>query len=122
MAQQKPPQSNRPVGQKRVTINIPKELEATYANVAILSNTIAEIILDFGQVLPHMPAAQVKSRVVMSPIHAKLLHMRLGQQVANYEQQYGEIKLPQAMDIASQFFKINNPESDSKEDSNEDSG
>lgn len=111
----------RPARQKRVAINIPKDLEATYANVAILSNTIAEIILDFGQVLPHMPSASVKSRVIMSPIHAKMLHARLGQQLSNYEQQHGEIKLPQSIDLASQFFKFDPPSSDNKDDSNEES-
>lgn len=102
------PKPNRP-SKKRVTINIPKELEATYANVAILSSTLAEIVLDFGQVLPHTPTAQVKSRVIMSPVHAKMLHMRLAQQIASYEQQNGEIKLPQTLDLASQFFKFDPP-------------
>ena len=113
-------QPRQPRGQKRVTINIPKDLDATYANVAILSNTIAEIILDFGQVLPHMPTAPIKSRVIMSPIHAKMLHARLGQQLSNYEQQHGEIKLPSSLDLASQFFKFDPPQ-DNKDDDDEES-
>ncbi|MEM7331358.1 MAG: DUF3467 domain-containing protein [Chloroflexota bacterium] len=108
-------QPQRPANQKRVKINIPKDLEAVYANVAILSNTAAEIILDFGQILPHMPTAPVKARIIMSPIHAKMLHARLGQQIASYEQQNGEIKLPQSLDLASQFFKIDPPGSDKKD-------
>lgn len=111
--------SSRPRKQKRVTINIPKDLEAVYANVAILSNTAAEIIIDFGQILPHMPTAPIKARVIMSPIHAKMLHARLGQQIASYEQQNDEIKLPKSLDLASQFFKID-PSSDEKEEDKED--
>lgn len=112
------PQSGK---QKRITVNIPKELEATYANVAILSNTVAEIILDFGQILPHMPIAPIKSRIIMSPIHAKMLHARLGQQITSYEQQHGEIKLPQSLDLASQFFKIDPPTPETKGDDDEES-
>ena len=111
-----PPQAGK---QKRITVNIPKDLEATYANVAILSNTVAEIILDFGQILPHMPIAPIKARIIMSPIHAKMLHARLGQQVSNFEQQHGEIKLPQSIDLASQFFKIDPPNPDDKDDEDE---
>ena len=112
-------QTPRPTNQKRVKINIPKDLEAVYANVAILSNTAAEIVLDFGQILPHMPTAPVKARVIMSPIHAKMLHARLGQQILSYEQQNGEIKLPQSLDLASQFFKIDPPSPDKKDGSDE---
>lgn len=112
----RPTKPNRPAGQKRVTINVPKELEATYANVAILSSTLAEIVLDFGQVLPHMPTAHIKTRVIMSPVHAKMLQMRLAQQIASYEQQNGEIKLPQTLDLASQFFKIDPPEGSSEDE------
>jgi hypothetical protein len=50
----------------------------------------------------------------MSPMHAKLLHAALAQNIANYERQFGEIRLPQQMSIADSFFRY--PSSDSDDD------
>lgn len=109
---------SKPNKQKRLTFTMPKDLNATYANVAILSNTPSEMLFDFGLALPHVPQAKIVSRVIMSPLHAKLLQIRLAQQIASYEQQFGEIKLPAAYDIASQFFKFRT-QGDDKEDDGE---
>ncbi|MGH2536921.1 MAG: DUF3467 domain-containing protein [Candidatus Promineifilaceae bacterium] len=91
---------------KRLAIEIPKELEAVYANVAFISHTPAEMVLDFAQVLPRMPKGAVVARVVMSPMHAKMLQMALAQNVANFERQFGEIRLPQAPSLADQLFRF----------------
>jgi hypothetical protein len=91
---------------KRVAIQIPTELKAVYANVAFISHTPAEIVIDFAQVLPRMEKGDVVSRVVMSPIHAKLLNGALGQNIANFERQFGEIKLPQSPSLADQLFRF----------------
>lgn len=95
-----------PPGQKKVTIDIPTKLEAIYANVALISHTPAEIVFDFGQVMPRMPRGKVLSRVVMSPMHAKMLHMALGQQLAAYEKQMGKIPLPSSVSLPQQFFRF----------------
>lgn len=105
-------------GPKKVTIDIPANLQAVYANVAFISHTPAEIILDFGQVLPRTPRGKVLSRVIMSPMHAKMLYMALGQQIASYERQMGEIKLPASLSLAQQFFRF--PPQDSSSDDNSD--
>lgn len=105
-----------PPGQKRVSINIPKELEAIYANVAFISHTPAEIVIDFAQVLPRMTHGQVKSRVIMSPMHAKMLQAALAQQIANYERQFGEIPLPSSMALANQFFRFPPPDNAGDDD------
>lgn len=99
---------------KRVNIEIPKELKAVYANVAFISHTPAEMIVDFAQVLPRIPKGTVVSRIIMSPMHAKLLHAALAQNIGNYERQFGEIRLPQQMSIADSFFRY--PASDSDDD------
>jgi hypothetical protein len=91
---------------KRVNIEIPKDLQAVYANVAFISHTPAEMIVDFAQVLPRIPKGSVVSRIIMSPMHAKLLHGALAQNIANYERQFGEIRLPQQMSIADHFFRF----------------
>jgi hypothetical protein len=91
---------------KRINIEFPKDLEAVYANVAFISHTPAEMIVDFAQVLPRIPKGNVVSRIIMSPMHAKMLHKALAQNIANYEGQFGEIRLPQQMSIADNFFKF----------------
>lgn len=91
---------------KRVSIEIPKDLEAVYANVAFISHTPAELVLDFAQVLPRMPKGSVVSRVIMSPVHAKLLQHALAQNITNYEKQFGEIKIPSQTSLADQFFRF----------------
>jgi hypothetical protein len=93
--------------QKRITIDIPKELSAIYANLAFISHTPAELVLDFAQVLPRMPRGTVQARIIMSPMHAKMFQMALAQNVANYERQFGEIRLPQqGSSLADNFFRF----------------
>ena len=100
---------------KRVSIEIPKELEAVYANLAFISHTSAEMVMDFAQVLPRMPKGNVVSRIIMSPMHAKLLQKALAQNVANYERQFGEIRVAQQPNLADQLFRFP-PADDSDEE------
>ena len=104
--------------QKRVTIEIPKDIKPVYANIAFISHTAAEIVIDFAQVLPRMPKGYVVSRVLMSPMHAKLLQGALAQNIANYERQFGEIRLPQQPSLADQLFRF--PPSDEPESGDSD--
>jgi hypothetical protein len=108
-----PATPNPPVAQqKKVAIDMPKDLEAVYANVAFISHTPAEIIFDLAQVLPRTNRGKVVSRVIMSPMHAKLLHRALGQNIANFEQQYGPIRFPRS--LADELFSFP-PADDNKE-------
>jgi hypothetical protein len=100
-----PDQKGKP-GQKKISIEIPKKLEANYANLAFITHTPAEIVLDFAQYLPRMPKGNIVSRIIMSPVHAKMLQMALAQNLANYERQFGEIRIPQKTNIADQFFRF----------------
>lgn len=93
-----PPQS------KRVAIEIPPQLQAIYANVAFITHTMAEVVLDFAQILPRMPKGTVNARIIMSPLHAKQLQQALAQSIATYEQQFGEIKMPKVPHIADYLF------------------
>jgi hypothetical protein len=93
--------------QTRITIDLPKELKPVYANVAFINYTPAEMVLDFAQVLPRTPRGTLTARVIMSPIHAKLLHAALGQNIANYEHQFGEIRIPHPRpNLADNFFRF----------------
>lgn len=102
--------------QNRITIDIPKELKAVYSNVAFISHTPAEMVFDFAQVLPRNPRGTVLARVVMSPMHAKMLHAALTQNIATYERQFGEIRLPQQISLADQLFRFPPPESGNNKD------
>jgi len=93
--------------QTRITIDLPKDLRPVYSNLAFINYTPAEIVLDFAQVLPRTPRGSLLARVIMSPIHAKLLHAALAQNLAGYERQFGEIQLPQPRpNIADNFFRF----------------
>jgi len=93
--------------QVRISIDLPKELKPVYANLAFINYTPAEMVLDFGLVLPRTPRGSLTARVIMSPMHAKLLHAALGQNIANFERQFGEIRLPHTRpNLADDFFRF----------------
>ncbi len=101
------PQPEQKPKQRKITIDVPKDLKAAYANVAVISHTAVEIVLDFAQVLPRTPRGTVVSRVIMTPAHAKMLQMALTQNIGNYERQFGQIRLPvQQPNIADDFFRF----------------
>ncbi|HSH05180.1 MAG TPA: DUF3467 domain-containing protein [Anaerolineae bacterium] len=112
--------AQKPTGpkKKQMTIKLPEDLEAVYANMALITHTPVEIVLDFAQILPRMPAGngQVKSRVIMTPVHAKLLLRALTQNIANYEAQFGEIKVPNTPSLADQLFRFPPPNNEDDDD------
>ena len=81
MSEEKKP----PAQQKRISVDVAKDLEAVYANLAFISHTPAEMVIDFAQVLPRTPRGQIKARIIMSPMHAKMLQAALAQNLSNYE-------------------------------------
>lgn len=104
--------------QKKISIELPKDLEAEYANLAFITHTPAEIVLDFAQYLPRMPKGQVVSRLIMSPMHAKLLQLALAQNIQKYERQFGEIRLPQRPNLADELFRYRPNQGDDDDDDN----
>ena len=91
--------------QMKVNIEVPPDLDAIYANLALITHTASEIIIDFACVLPNTPKAKVHARVINTPMHAKLLLRALTENLEKYEAQFGEIKLPADGDaLAQQFF------------------
>jgi hypothetical protein len=90
---------------RRLNLEVPSSLAATYANFAIITHSPYEVFLDFAQILPNTPKARVQARLVLSPTNAKMLLKALEENVARYEAQHGEIKLPQrATSLADQLF------------------
>jgi len=74
----------------------PEVSEGVYSNLAIISHTPAEMVLDFAQMLPGNKNAAVRSRIIMNPIHAKRLLMALNDNIQKYESQFGTIEEPKA--------------------------
>lgn len=66
-----------------------------YSNLAIISHSTSEFILDFAAILPGLPKAKVKSRIILTPEHAKRLLMSLQENVARYETNVGRIEIQQ---------------------------
>ena len=65
--------------------------EGMYSNLVMISHSPEEFVLDFIRVMPGVPKARVKSRIVVTPGHAKRLLAALADNLRRYEAQYGEI-------------------------------
>ena len=66
--------------------------EGVYSNLAIITHSTSEFVLDFIRIMPGVPKAKVKSRVVMTPEHAKRLMRALADNIAKYESVHGVIR------------------------------
>ena len=84
--------NNQPPQQVNIQLG-EKEAEGTYANLAIISHSPAEFIIDFTRVLPGVPKTKVYSRIIMTPQHAKSLLNALKDNIDKFETQFGEIKI-----------------------------
>jgi len=69
------------------------ESEGIYSNLAIISHSQAEFVIDFTRVMPGSPKAKVHARIIMTPQHAKMLARALEDNIFKFEQKNGEIKL-----------------------------
>ena len=65
--------------------------QGTYSNLAIITHSPNEFIVDFAQLMPGTPKAKVRSRVILNPVNAKRLYKALAENISKYEQQFGTI-------------------------------
>lgn len=82
--------------QPRQQINIElgeKEAEGIYANMAMITHSATEIVIDFARLMPGAPKSRVLARIIMTPMHAKLLERALADNIKKFEAQFGEIKV-----------------------------
>jgi len=82
-------------GQKKTQINIElKEdvAQGVYSNLAVITHSSSEFVLDFIRVMPGIPKAEVKSRIILTPEHAKRLLFALQDNITKFESVHGEIK------------------------------
>ncbi len=69
-----------------------KTAEGIYSNLAIINHSVSEFVVDFISVMPGQPKAKVKSRIILTPQHAKRLVKALADNVHRFEKSHGEIK------------------------------
>lgn len=76
-----------------MNIELPEEVaEGTYSNLAIISHSQSEFVVDFIRLVPNVPKAKVKSRIILTPQHAKRLLKALNDNVVKFEKQFGPIQ------------------------------
>ncbi len=91
--------------QRQINVQVPPDLDATYSNLAMITHSASEVIIDFAHILPNVPHAKVCARIITPPLHAKLLLRALSENMEKYEAQFGKIKVPDKGDaLARQFF------------------
>lgn len=96
-------------GQFQIELS-PEVAQGTYANLAIITHSSSEFIVDFVRMLPGVPKASVKSRVILAPEHAKRLLYALQENVAKYERSFGQIRVPQQEGKTIAPFDLNKGE------------
>lgn len=80
-------------GQTQLNIELDEEIaEGTYSNLVMIAHSPEEFILDFIRVVPGVPKARVKSRIIVTPQHAKRLLRALAENIERYEQAHGPIE------------------------------
>ncbi|GLB50945.1 DUF3467 domain-containing protein [Neptunitalea lumnitzerae] len=79
--------------QGQINIELDEKIaEGTYSNLAIINHSVSEFVVDFISMMPGTPKAKVKSRIVLTPQHAKRLLKALNDNVQRFERAHGEIK------------------------------
>ena len=85
-------QENQPVP-NQLNIEISEEVaEGQYANLAIITHSHAEFVIDFVNVMPGTPKSKVKSRIILTPQHAKRLMRALTENIQKFEAAHGTIQ------------------------------
>ena len=98
-----------PPSRVSITFEVPSDIKTFYGNLARISHSPADIVIDFALALPGENKAVVRARVVMSPLSAKLFYKALGENISRYETAFGEITLPLNSTLADQLFRPHQP-------------
>jgi hypothetical protein len=77
----------------QISIELKEEVaQGVYSNLAIITHSTSEFVLDFVRIMPGVPKAEVKSRIILTPEHAKRLLMALKDNISKFESVHGPIK------------------------------
>jgi len=106
-----PPQAPPP----GLRVEVPEGLEPLYSNLARISHSAADILIDFAQIMHGDNKATVRARILMTPLNAKFLVRALTENLARYEAVFGEINVPHNSTLAENLFKPFQPPEPPKE-------
>ena len=77
----------------QINIELDEQMsDGTYANLAIINHSVSEFVVDFINIMPGAPKAKVKSRIILTPQHAKRFMKPLSENIQHFESAHGEIK------------------------------
>ncbi len=99
-------EKNNPNNQLQIELK-DEVAQGTYANLAVITHSTSEFILDFVRVMPGLPKASVQSRIVLTPEHAKRLLFALQDNVKKYENNWGTIRMPEQMQSGNKTYVPN---------------
>jgi hypothetical protein len=85
-------------------MEVPPDLPIQYVNLVRIAHSPSELVFDFARMLPGSSGPQVTSRIVMSPLGAKLFARALAENLARYEAAFGEIRIPGEPTLADGLF------------------
>jgi hypothetical protein len=95
-------QQQQPTNQ--LNIEISEEVaEGTYANLAIITHSHAEFVIDFVNVMPGTPKSKVKSRIIFTPMHAKRFMKAMAENIERYEAAHGIVQDLEQVEIPLNF-------------------
>ncbi len=98
------PPRPRPKGPQIPPLEVPPDLEIEYVNLVRIAHSPSELVFDLAHLLPGAVPARILSRVVMSPLAAKLFHRALTENLAKFEASFGEIIIPSGSSLANHLF------------------
>jgi hypothetical protein len=87
-------ETNKPGPRPTTSLEVPAELQPVYANLVRIAHSPADMVLDFAHLLPGESRARIGSRILMSPLSAKLLHKPWAKTWRVTKPPFGEIKVP----------------------------
>ncbi|WP_109672289.1 DUF3467 domain-containing protein [Dyadobacter jejuensis] len=97
-------QESEKENEQQINVELSEEMaEGVYSNLAMIAHSSSEFILDFIRLMPGVPRAKVKARVILTPEHAKRLIAALKDNIDKYEDQYGPIQNSQDADHQFNF-------------------
>ena len=103
--QSSPGSSEEKPGQNQLNIELSEEVaDGIYSNLAIITHSNSEFVIDFIKVMPGIPKAKVKSRILLTPQHAKRLMKALNENLAKFESVHGTIKETEAVNAIPMNF------------------
>jgi hypothetical protein len=111
-----PDKPKKPAPQKLPPMTIPEDIEAIYINLVRIAHSPSEMVFDFAHLLPGSKPAKVRTRIVMSPLGAKLLQHALSENIKRYETSFGEIRVPGSKSLADFLFRPTPPSDESPEE------